>query len=220
MTTSTNLVYLIALPLFSAAFLMLLGRKADKWGHIFATLISSATFAIGAIEFFAMRNRSEELRAATQKLFTWISVGSFEVDAGLLLDQLSISFVLLITGVGTLIHIYSIAYMSHDRDRRRFFAYLNFFIAAMLLLVLGDSYLSLYVGWEGVGLASYLLIGFWNQKPEYATAAKKAFVMNRVGDFGLSIAIMIGFATFGSVSFTGIEEKVGGASETALTALG
>ncbi len=220
MTTSTNLVYLIALPLFSAAFLMLLGRKADKWGHIFATLISSATFAIGAIEFFAMRNRSEELRAAAQKLFTWISVGSFEVDAGLLLDQLSISFVLLITGVGTLIHIYSIAYMSHDRDRRRFFAYLNFFIAAMLLLVLGDSYLSLYVGWEGVGLASYLLIGFWNQKPEYATAAKKAFVMNRVGDFGLSIAIMIGFATFGSVSFTGIEEKVGGASETALTAMG
>ncbi len=220
MTTSTNLVYLIALPLFSAAFLMLLGRKADKWGHIFATLISSATFAIGAIEFFAMRNRSEELRAATQKLFTWISVGSFEVDAGLLLDQLSISFVLLITGVGTLIHIYSIAYMSHDRDRRRFFAYPNFFIAAMLLLVLGDSYLSLYVGWEGVGLASYLLIGFWNQKPEYATAAKKAFVMNRVGDFGLSIAIMIGFATFGSVSFTGIEEKVGGASETALTAMG
>jgi NADH-quinone oxidoreductase subunit L len=110
--------------------------------------------------------------------------------------------------------------MSHDRDRRRFFAYLNFFIAAMLLLVLGDSYLSLYVGWEGVGLASYLLIGFWNQKPEYATAAKKAFVMNRVGDFGLSIAIMIGFATFGSVSFTGIEEKVGGASETALTAMG
>ena len=220
MTTSTNLVYLIALPLFSAAFLMLLGRKADKWGHIFATLISSATFAIGAIEFFAMRNRSEELRSATQKLFTWISVGSFEVDAGLLLDQLSISFVLLITGVGTLIHIYSIAYMSHDRDRRRFFAYLNFFIAAMLLLVLGDSYLSLYVGWEGVGLASYLLIGFWNQKPEYATAAKKAFVMNRVGDFGLSIAIMIGFATFGSVSFTGIEEKVGGASETALTAMG
>jgi NADH-quinone oxidoreductase subunit L len=167
-----------------------------------------------------MRSRPEEARAVTQKLFTWISVGDFQVDASLLLDQLSIAFVLLITGVGTLIHIYSIAYMSHDRDRRRFFAYLNFFIAAMLLLVLGDSYLNLYVGWEGVGLASYLLIGFWNQKPEYATAAKKAFVMNRVGDFGLSIAIMIGFATFGSVSFSGIEEKVGGASETALTAMG
>jgi NADH-quinone oxidoreductase subunit L len=142
------------------------------------------------------------------------------VDAGLLLDQLSIAFVLLITGVGTLIHVYSIAYMSHDRDRRRFFAYLNFFIAAMLLLVLGDSYLNLYVGWEGVGLASYLLIGFWNQKPEYATAAKKAFVANRVGDFGLSVAVMIAFANFGAVSFIGIEEKVSGASETALTAMG
>ncbi len=199
---------------------MLLGRKADKWGHIFATLISASAFFVGVTEFFAMRSRPEEARAVTQKLFTWISVGDFQVDASLLLDQLSIAFVLLITGVGTLIHIYSIVYMSHDRDRRRFFAYLNFFIAAMLLLVLGDSYLNLYVGWEGVGLASYLLIGFWNQKPEYATAAKKAFVMNRVGDFGLSIAIMIGFATFGSVSFSGIEEKVGGASETALTAMG
>jgi NADH-quinone oxidoreductase subunit L len=218
--TSSNLVYLIALPLFSSALLMLLGRKADKWGHIFATLISTSTFAIGAMEFLAMRDRPEESRAVTQKLFTWISVGSFNVDAGLLLDQLSIAFVLLITGVGTLIHVYSIAYMSHDRDRRRFFAYLNFFIASMLLLVLGDSYLNLYVGWEGVGLASYLLIGFWNQKPEYATAAKKAFVANRVGDFGLSIAIMIAFANFGVVSFHGSEEKVGGASETALTAMG
>ncbi len=220
MNTSTNLVYLIALPLFSSAILMLLGRRADKWGHIFATLISASSFFVGLSEFFAMRSRAPEARAVTQKLFTWISVGDFQVDASLLLDQLSIAFVLLITGVGTLIHIYSIAYMSHDRDRRRFFSYLNFFIAAMLLLVLGDSYLNLYVGWEGVGLASYLLIGFWNQKPEYATAAKKAFVMNRVGDFGLSIAIMIGFATFGSVSFAGIEDKVGGANETALTAMG
>lgn len=218
--TSENLVYFIALPLFSAALLMLFGRKADKWGHLFATAVSASTFVLGAIEFLAMRDRPEESRAVTQKLFTWISVGDFNVDAGLLLDQLSIAFVLLITGVGTLIHIYSIAYMSHDRDRRRFFSYLNLFIAAMLLLVLGDSYLNLYVGWEGVGLASYLLIGFWNQKPEYATAAKKAFVANRVGDFGLSIAVMIAFANFGAVSFVGIEEKVGGASETALTAMG
>jgi NADH-quinone oxidoreductase subunit L len=218
--TSENLVYLIALPLFSSALLMLLGRKADKWGHVFATLISASTFVVGAMEFFVMIDRPEASRAVTQKLFTWISVGTFNVDAGLLLDQLSIAFVLLITGVGTLIHVYSIAYMSHDRDRRRFFAYLNFFIAAMLLLVLGDSYLNLYVGWEGVGLASYLLIGFWNQKPEYATAAKKAFVANRVGDFGLSVAVMIAFANFGAVSFIGIEEKVSGASETALTAMG
>jgi NADH-quinone oxidoreductase subunit L len=156
----------------------------------------------------------------TQKLFSWISVGSFNVDASLLLDQLSICFVLLITGVGTLIHIYSISYMSHDLDRRRFFAYLNLFIAAMLLLVLGDSYLNLYVGWEGVGLASYLLIGFWNQKPTYATAAKKAFVMNRVGDLGLSLAIMIAFASMGTVSFAGIEEAAPKTSTTTLTAIG
>jgi NADH-quinone oxidoreductase subunit L len=218
--TSSNLVYLVALPLFTSALLMLLGRKSDKWGHILATLASAGTFVIGLSEFFAMLARPEASRAVTQRLFTWISVGDFQVDAALLLDQLSIAFVLLITGVGTLIHIYSIAYMSHDRDRRRFFSYLNFFIAAMLLLVLGDSYLNLYVGWEGVGLASYLLIGFWNQKSEYATAAKKAFVANRVGDFGLSLAVMIAFANFGTVTFAGVEEKVAGANETALTAMG
>ena len=164
----------------------------------------------------------EEARGVTQRLFTWINVGSFKVDATLLLDQLSICFVLLITGVGTLIHIYSISYMSHDIDRRRFFAYLNLFIAAMLLLVLGDSYLNLYVGWEGVGLASYLLIGFWNQKPTYATAAKKAFVANRVGDVGLSLAVMIAFVQFGSVTFDGVARGIesGSASSTALNAMG
>ena len=116
-------------------------------------------------------------------------------------------FVLLITGVGSLIHIYSVGYMAHDPDRRRFFAYLNLFVASMLLLVLADSYLTLYVGWEGVGLASYLLIGFWNQNPVYAAAAKKAFVVNRVGDMGLSIAIMVMFATFGTVSIAGVAAR-------------
>jgi NADH-quinone oxidoreductase subunit L len=170
MTTSNNLVWLIALPLFSAGLLLILGKRANKWGHLLATTVSASAFAIGAVEYFAMQGRDVLDRPVTQKIFTWISVGNFKVDASLLLDQLSICFVLLITGVGTLIHTYSISYMSHDRDRRRFFAYLNLFIAAMLLLVLGDSYLNLYVGWEGVGLASYLLIGFWNQKPGYATA--------------------------------------------------
>ncbi|MEI6041808.1 MAG: NADH-quinone oxidoreductase subunit L, partial [Actinomycetes bacterium] len=220
MTTSTHLVYLIALPLLSAALLLVLGRIADKWGHLLATLVSATTFVIGALEFFAMQSRTGASRAATQKIFEWISVGTFKVDATLLLDQLSICFVLLITGVGTLIHIYSIAYMSHDHDRRRFFAYLNLFIAAMLLLVLGNSYLNLYVGWEGVGLASYLLIGFWNQKPVYATAAKKAFVANRVGDVGLSLAIMIAFAQFGTVSFDGVKAGAPHASPAALTAIG
>jgi NADH-quinone oxidoreductase subunit L len=218
--TSNLIVYLIAIPLFSSAILLLTGRKANKWGHIVGTLASASSFGIGAFLFTQMLAQPAEERAMTQKLFSWISVGSFNVDASLLLDQLSICFVLLITGVGTLIHIYSISYMSHDLDRRRFFAYLNLFIAAMLLLVLGDSYLNLYVGWEGVGLASYLLIGFWNQKPTYATAAKKAFVMNRVGDLGLSLAIMIAFASMGTVSFAGIKEAAPNTSTTTLTAIG
>ena len=220
MTTSTSLVYLIALPLAGAALLLLGGRRTDKWGHLLATALSASSFGVGMYQLTQMLGRSEEARPVSQKLFDWINVGTFNVDAGLLLDQLSICFVLLITGVGTLIHVYSISYMSHDHDRRRFFAYLNLFIAAMLVLVLGDSYLSLYVGWEGVGLASYLLIGFWNQKPAYATASKKAFVMNRVGDMGLSFAIMIAFATMGTVSFAGVAEQVGNTSEAALTGMG
>jgi NADH-quinone oxidoreductase subunit L len=220
MTTSTSLVYLIALPLAGAALLLLGGRRTDKWGHLLATALSASSFGVGVYQLTQMLGRSTEERPVSQKLFDWINVGAFNVDAGLLLDQLSICFVLLITGVGTLIHIYSISYMSHDHDRRRFFAFLNLFIAAMLLLVLGDSYLSLYVGWEGVGLASYLLIGFWNQKPAYATASKKAFVMNRVGDMGLSFAIMIAFATMGTVSFAGVAEQVENTSEAALTGMG
>jgi NADH-quinone oxidoreductase subunit L len=220
MLTSTSLVYLIALPLAGSTILLLGGRRTDKWGHLLATLMSASSFAVGLYQLFLMIDRAPESRPVSQKLFEWISVGSFNVDAGLLLDQLSICFVLLITGVGTLIHIYSISYMSEDRDRRRFFAYLNLFIAAMLILVLGDSYLSLYVGWEGVGLASYLLIGFWNQKPAYATASKKAFVMNRIGDMGLSLAIMIAFASMGTVSFSGVAEQAPNTSEAALTGMG
>ena len=220
MVTSSSLVYLIGLPLFGAVFLLLMGRKADKWGHLFATAMSAGSFVLGLLHFFAMTNRSEDERAITQTLFAWIEAGDFKVDAALLLDQLSICFVLLISGVGTLIHIYSISYMSHDENRRRFFAYLNLFVASMLLLVLGNSYLNLYVGWEGVGLASYLLIGFWNQKPAYATASKKAFVMNRVGDMGLTIAIMIAFATMGTVSFDGVKEAVDRVGTPTLTAMG
>jgi NADH-quinone oxidoreductase subunit L len=220
MTTSTSIVYLIALPIFGAAALLLGGRRTDKWGHLLATAMSAGSFAVGLYQLSLMLGRATEDRAIAQKLFTWISVGDFNVDASLLLDQLSICFVLLITGVGTLIHIYSISYMAEDPDRRRFFAYLNLFIAAMLLLVLGDSYLNLYVGWEGVGLASYLLIGFWNKKPAYATASKKAFVMNRVGDMGLSLAIMIAFATLGTTTFAGVSEQAHHASEAAMTAIG
>ena len=138
----------------------------------------------------------------------------------MLVDPLSMAFVLLVTFVGSLIHVYSLGYMEHDPDKRRFFAYLNLFVASMLLLVLADSYLLLFVGWEGVGLASYLLIGFWNWNPAYATAANKAFVVNRVGDFGLAIAIMLMFVTFGGVDFATVDAGVAGANQGALTAIG
>ncbi len=218
--TSSMLVWLIALPALGATILLLAGRRSDKWGHLLATGLSGASFVVGVVELFKMLSRDGESRGVSQHLFTWINAGSFKVDAGLLLDQLSICFVLLITGVGTLIHVYSIAYMEHDHDRRRFFSYLNLFIAAMLLLVLGDSFLNLYVGWEGVGLASYLLIGFWNQKPAYATAAKKAFIVNRIGDMGLTFAIMIAFTAFGTVSFQGVANHAGPEHKQVMTWMG
>ncbi|MGW9038308.1 NADH-quinone oxidoreductase subunit L, partial [Streptomyces sp. NPDC055721] len=155
-----------------------------------------------------------------QRLYTWIPVEGFQADIAFQLDQLSMTFVLLISGVGTLIHVYSIGYMEHDERRRRFFGYLNLFVAAMLLLVLADNYLLLYFGWEGVGLASYLLIGFWQHKPTAATAAKKAFLVNRVGDMGLSIAIMIMFTTFGTFTFGPVLASTGEASQGTLTAIG
>src|ERR1700752_1442153 len=159
-------------------------------------------------------------RVIHETLFSWVPVGGLHVDFGLQLDALSMCFVLLITGVGSLIHIYSIGYMAEDPERRRFFAYLNLFLAAMLLLLLADNYLGLYVGWEGVGLASYLLIGFWSYKPSAATAAKKAFVVNRVGDIGLAVALMVMFAATGSVSFAGVFGATGVLSENTLTAIG
>jgi len=211
---------LVALPLIGAAVLLLGGRRTDRWGHWLAVGLSWAAFVWGALLFLDLRGLAPEQRVRDLHLFSWVPAGSFQVDAGLLLDPLSVAFVLLVTFVGSLIHVYSVAYMEHDVDRRRFFAYLNLFVSAMLLLVLADSYLLLYVGWEGVGLASYLLIGFWNQKPAYATAAKKAFVVNRVGDVGLSLAIMIMFVTFGTTSFSGVLGGADQASEGTLTAIG
>ena len=211
---------LIALPLLGAVVLLLGGRRLDRIAPVLGSALPGAAFLLGVVQFFALLGRDSGDRSIGQHLYSWVSVGKFQVDAGLLVDQLSMCFVLLITGVGTLIHIYSIGYMEHDQDRRRFFGYLNLFVAAMLLLVLADSYLLLYVGWEGVGLASYLLIGFWSFVPAYAAAAKKAFVANRVGDFGLSVAIMIMFVQFGGVSFDQVFGAADGASEGVLTAIG
>ncbi len=210
----------VALPLLGAAVLLLGGRRTDAWGHLLATGLPVLSFLLGTIMFFAMLGRDGADRTIGQHVYSWVPVAGFNVDVGLLLDPLSVSFVLLITGVGSLIHIYSISYMEHDPDRRRFFGYLNLFLASMLLLVLSDSYLTLYVGWEGVGLASYLLIGFWNHNPEYATAAKKAFIVNRVGDLGLSLAIMVMFATFGTVTIAGVASGAPNASKGTLTAIG
>ncbi|MFS4093263.1 NADH-quinone oxidoreductase subunit L [Streptomyces sp. AF1A] len=210
---------LIAAPLLGAAVLLAGGRRLDRVGHWVGTLLSAASFVFGLILFADLLGRSADHRTLTQHLWTWISVGSFQADVTFRLDQLSMTFVLLITGVGSLIHLYSVGYMEHDERRRRFFGYLNLFLAAMLLLVLADNYLLLYVGWEGVGLASYLLIGFWQHKPSAATAAKKAFLVNRVGDMGLSIAIMLMFATFGSFAFGPVFAHAGDTSQGKLTAI-
>ncbi|WP_405753547.1 NADH-quinone oxidoreductase subunit L [Streptomyces sp. NBC_00963] len=211
---------LIAAPLLGAAVLLCGGRRFDRAGHWLGTLFAAASFVLAAVLFVNMLGKSADHRTLHQYLFSWIPVAGFKADAAFQLDQLSMTFVLLISGVGTLIHIYSIGYMEHDERRRRFFGYLNLFLAAMLLLVLADNYLLLYVGWEGVGLASYLLIGFWQHKPSAATAAKKAFIVNRVGDMGLSIAIMLMFTTFGTFAFGPVLHSVGSASQGKLTAIG
>jgi len=198
---------LIAIPLASAAVLLLLGRRADRWGHWLGCVSVGAAFVLGLSYFFTLRGQDE--RSHSVDLFQYIPVGGLHVDVGLLFDPLSAVFVLLITGVGFLIHVYAVGYMAGDEGRRRFFGYFNLFVAAMLLLVLGNNFVMLYVGWEGVGVASYLLIAFWYTRPSAATAGKKAFLMNRVGDAGLVTAIFLMFATLGTTQyaevFTGVE---------------
>ena len=216
----TLIPVLVAVPLAGAAVLLLGGRRLDAFGHWLGVLASTASFAVGLVLFFHMLGQPQADRAEHITLFSWVPVAGFQAPVGFQLDQLSVVFVLLITGVGSLIHLYSVGYMEHDERRRRFFGYLNLFLAAMLLLVLADNYLLLYVGWEGVGLASYLLIGFWQHKPSAATAAKKAFLVNRVGDMGLSIAIMLMFSTYGSFTFAQVFPNAGSASHGTLTGIG
>ncbi|WP_410785953.1 NADH-quinone oxidoreductase subunit L [Kribbella sp. C-35] len=211
---------LVAVPALSAAILLLGGKATNAWGHLLGTLAPVISFAFGVVLFFQMRGQASEERSETVRLFEWFSVGQIKVDFTLLIDPLSILFVLLITGVGSLIHIYSIGYMEHDPRRRRFFGYLNLFIASMLLLVLAADYLLVFVGWEGVGLASYLLIGFWQHKNSAAVAAKKAFVVNRVGDIGLSLAVMSMWALFGSSAFGTVNAGAEHLSSTWATLLG
>ena len=211
---------LIALPAAGAVILLFGGRRTNTWGPYLGILTVVGSAVIGVLMLLALMDQPAEQRTVVQTVYDWVFVGSFQVSFALQLDQLSMVFVLLITIVGALIHVYSLGYMAHDPDRRKFFGYLNLFVAAMLILVLANNYLLLYVGWEGVGLASYLLIGFWQGKPSAAAAAKKAFVINRVGDVGLSLAIMLIFVTFGSVTFQDVFGQASEASEGTLTAIG
>lgn len=217
---TTLLLLTFVLPLAGAAVLLLGGRTTNAWGHLLGCLTVIGSFVCGLVLFAHLLGLPADDRVVRETLFSWVPVGVLKVDFGLQLDALSICFVLLITGVGALIHIYSIGYMANDPERRRFFAYLNLFVAAMLVLVLADNFLGLYLGWEGVGLASYLLIGFWSYKPSAAAAAKKAFVVNRVGDMGLAIALMVMFATVGSVGFTTVFDAAPQMSNGAVNAIG
>src|SRR5215212_2474941 len=211
---------LIAIPLASGLGLLVWGKEGDRFGHLIGTAASSLSFIFGVVLFASLMGKDADDRSESTKVFTWIDAGSFHVDASFTFDQLSGLFVLLITGVGTLIHIYSIGYMAGDDRRRRFFAFLNIFIAAMLTLVLASDYLVLFLGWEGVGLASYLLIGFWQHKDSASAAAKKAFVVNRVGDLGMAIGIMLMFHEFGTTSIPAVNGAITSASGSIATALG
>ena len=198
---------LVAIPLASAAVLLLLGRRADRWGHLLGCASVGVAFVLGLSYFFTLRGM--DAKAVQLTLFEFIPVEQLQVDVALRYDPLAAIFVLLITGVGFLIHVYSIGYMEADEGRRRFFGYFNFFAAAMLLLVLGGNYVMTFLGWEGVGLASYLLIAFWYHKPSAATAGKKAFLMNRVGDAGFVVAMFLMFAYVGSTDFDTVFHAVG-----------
>jgi len=213
---------IVALPLAGALIALFGGKRIGepRIGYL-ATALVTGSFLIGLIaagSFFA--GSGEPTRVF---LFSWIP--SLGVDASLLWDPLSVLMTLVITGVGALIHLYSVGYMHGDERFPRYFAYLNFFIASMLILVLGDNFAVLFVGWELVGLSSYLLISFWFEKPSAAAAGKKAFIVNRIGDFGFLIALMLIFATFGSLRFEDVFSRAdvllgkGGVTVTVITLL-
>ncbi|HVN50870.1 MAG TPA: proton-conducting transporter membrane subunit, partial [Acidimicrobiales bacterium] len=202
-----SLVWLIpALPLLGFVLLLLfgsrLGEPASGW---LATAMVGLAFVVSLVAFAGLHGRTGHVYAHTY--FTWISVGRFQVDFGVLFDPLSSSMVLFITGVGTLIHLYSIGYMHGDSRYPRFFLYLNLFLFSMLVLVLGDNLLLTFLGWEGVGTCSYFLISFWHTKDANATAGKKAFVTNRIGDWGFMIGTFLTWTAVGSINYTDIAGK-------------
>ncbi|HMC40051.1 MAG TPA: proton-conducting transporter membrane subunit, partial [Acidimicrobiales bacterium] len=201
-----NAAYVIvALPLIGATLLLFGNRwlREPLSGWI-ATLMAGGSFAATVAVWATLLGRSSSDRLVDKRIFTWIPVGGLHVNAGLQLDPLSILWCLFVTGVSSLITLYSIGYMHGDRDYTRFFFYLNAFVFSMIVLVLADNFLFSFFGWEGVGFCSYGLVGFWFERDSAAVAAKKAFVTNRVGDFGFMIALFLMFQHFGSVDYAAV----------------
>ncbi|MQA13736.1 MAG: NADH-quinone oxidoreductase subunit L [Pseudonocardiaceae bacterium] len=213
---------LVALPAAGALVLLVGGRRTNAFGHLLGCATVLGAFGYGLALFARTVGLPAEERTRELDLFTWFGVQALQVDFGMRLDPLSLTFVLLITGVGALIHIYSIGYLAGEDGRRKFFGYLNLFVAAMLVLVLADNFVTLYLGWEGVGLASYLLIGWYTGRPSAATAAKKAFLMNRVGDVGLVLAIFLLWRELGTLEYAEVFARageIGGPTLLAITVL-
>lgn len=203
---------LLLFPIAGALINLFAGHRFDRRivGGV-ASAAVAASFLLSLALFFMLLLAPVESRQIESVLWNWITIGDFNAEAGLLIDPLSITMCLIVTGVGMLIHIYAIGYMDHEERYQRFFVYLNFFIFAMLILVLSNNFLGMFVGWEGVGLASYLLIGFYFEKEDetygsYADCGKKAFIVNRIGDFGMILAIMAVWTTIGTISFTEVSE--------------
>jgi NADH-quinone oxidoreductase subunit L len=217
-----ELVWLIpTLPLAGFVLLVLFGKRlGEPHAGIIATALTSMSFLVGLVVFAGLLRRPESHRIFQQVLFTWIPVGRFHVDVGFYVDPLSVTWLLLVTGVGSLIHLYSIGYMHGDERFHTYFAYMNLFIFSMLMLVLGNNFLISFLGWEGVGACSYFLISFWFEKSENATAGKKAFVTNRIGDWGFLVAMFLTFFTFGSLDYAKVLPLAPGLAATTATALG
>ena len=217
-----NAAYLIpALPLAGFVVLVLFGKRlGDPLAGWLATAAVGSSFVASVVTFFALVGKDEHAREGiTKSIFTWIEVGGFEAKAALLIDPLSVTMCLFVTGVGSLIHLYAIGYMHGDPRYSRFFVYMNLFAFSMLMLVLGDNLLITFLGWEGVGACSYLLISFWFERESAAVAGKKAFVTNRVGDFGFLMATFLAFGAFGTIEYHGMFEQVDGAAGTTITAI-
>ena len=205
MDTNLALVLLLS-PFIGFLFNVFFGKKMGKTlSGTIGTLSVVVSFAV-SIFFFLKVNESHQ--AIVINLFDWIKFSNFSVKFGFLLDQLSLLWLLFVTGIGSLIHLYSISYMHDDENLHKFFAYLNLFVFFMITLVMGSNLLIMFIGWEGVGLCSYLLIGFWHKNQDYNDAAKKAFIMNRIGDLGLLIGIIIIASLFNTADFIGIHERI------------